>query len=182
MGWQWHQLNHMQAICTSLQKITTPAPHHSDFMDQMPFLTPSQQCQSYEGTFQLLLISENTTVRKLQFLCIFVQAWSIVFHSWLSFVLLISACLMWMVPKKRQLCLRCSPIVVFYAICLLTLQYVYGFNLNDDELPTTAHDYNLSEIGLVKYRYPVGPLAAQVCLFVPRRRSDIVTDFSVAAF
>ena len=23
MGWQWHQLNHMQAICTSLQKITT---------------------------------------------------------------------------------------------------------------------------------------------------------------
>jgi len=31
MGWQWHQLNHMQAICTSLQKITTPAPHQSDF-------------------------------------------------------------------------------------------------------------------------------------------------------
>ena len=27
MAWQWHQLNHMQAICTSLQKITTPAPH-----------------------------------------------------------------------------------------------------------------------------------------------------------
>ena len=25
MGWQWHQLNHMQAICTLLQKITTPA-------------------------------------------------------------------------------------------------------------------------------------------------------------
>ena len=31
MGWQWHQLNHMQAICTSLQKMTTPAPHQSDF-------------------------------------------------------------------------------------------------------------------------------------------------------
>jgi len=31
MGWQWHQLNHVQAICTSLQKITTPAPHQSDF-------------------------------------------------------------------------------------------------------------------------------------------------------
>ena len=28
---QWHQLNHIQAICTSLQKITTPAPHQSDF-------------------------------------------------------------------------------------------------------------------------------------------------------
>ena len=31
MGWQWHQLNHMQAICTLLQKITTPAAHESDF-------------------------------------------------------------------------------------------------------------------------------------------------------
>ena len=30
MGWQWHQLNHMQAICTSLQQKTTPAPHQSD--------------------------------------------------------------------------------------------------------------------------------------------------------
>jgi len=31
MRWQWHQLNHMQAICTSLQKITPPAPHQWDF-------------------------------------------------------------------------------------------------------------------------------------------------------
>jgi len=75
---------------------------------------------------------------------------------------------MWMVPKKRQLCLRCSPIVVVYAICLVTLQYVYGFNLNDDELPTTVDGYSLSEIGLVKCKYPVGRLATQVCLFLPR--------------
>ena len=45
MGWQWHQLNDMQAIFTSLQKITTPAPHQSDFYGQMPFLTPNQQRQ-----------------------------------------------------------------------------------------------------------------------------------------
>ena len=31
MGWLWHQLNHMQAICTSFQHISTPAPHQSDF-------------------------------------------------------------------------------------------------------------------------------------------------------
>lgn len=92
------------------------------------------------------------------------QAWSIVFHSWLSFLLLISACLIWMVPQKRQLCLRCSPVVVVYAICLVTLQYVYGFRLNDNELPTTVDSYRLEEIGLRKYTYPVVPLAAQVCL------------------
>jgi len=29
MGWQWHQLDHMQIICC--RQITTPAPHHSIF-------------------------------------------------------------------------------------------------------------------------------------------------------
>ena len=43
MGWQWHQLNHMQAICTSLQKITMPAPHQSDFcgLDALPDTQPT---------------------------------------------------------------------------------------------------------------------------------------------
>ena len=42
MGWQWHQMNHMQAICTSLQKITTPAPHQSDFYGPDARPTPNQ--------------------------------------------------------------------------------------------------------------------------------------------
>jgi len=29
--WQWHQLGCMQ-VCTSLRQITTPAPHHSVFL------------------------------------------------------------------------------------------------------------------------------------------------------
>jgi len=40
--WQWHQLGHMQ-VCTSLQKITMPAPHHSDFYrpDALPATQPT---------------------------------------------------------------------------------------------------------------------------------------------
>jgi len=45
---EWHQLKHVQAICTSLQKITMPAPHQI-FMGWMPFLTPNQQRQSTES-------------------------------------------------------------------------------------------------------------------------------------
>lgn len=53
--------------------------------------------------------------------------------------------------------------IVFYAECLVTLTYVYGFDLSRSELPSQVADgYNLNDIGLVKYRYPVGPLAAQV--------------------
>jgi len=52
MAWQWHQLNHIQIICTSLQ-----ADNHvsaSFFTGWMLFLTLNQQCQSTEGDFKLL--------------------------------------------------------------------------------------------------------------------------------
>jgi len=42
MGWQWHQLDHMQIICTSLQTgnqdSTSPL---SFFTDRMPLLPPN---------------------------------------------------------------------------------------------------------------------------------------------
>jgi len=43
MGWQWHQLNYMQGICTSLQEITMPAPHQWDFYgpDGLPDTQPT---------------------------------------------------------------------------------------------------------------------------------------------
>ena len=47
---KWHQLDHMQTICTCCRQITTPTPHHSIFTGRMLFLTPNQQCRSTEGT------------------------------------------------------------------------------------------------------------------------------------
>jgi len=47
MGRQWHQLDHMQITCTSLQ--TMPVTNHSVSTGQMLFLKPNQQCQTTEG-------------------------------------------------------------------------------------------------------------------------------------
>jgi len=53
IGWQWHQLDHMQIICTSFQ-----TDNHAStlllnfFTDWMLFLTPNQQRQSTRGNSQ----------------------------------------------------------------------------------------------------------------------------------
>jgi len=66
MGWQWHQMNHMHAICTSLQKKTMPAPHQLDFTGRMPFLTPSQQHQNTEGQVTSLWnLVPNSELKKI---------------------------------------------------------------------------------------------------------------------
>jgi len=36
MGWQWHQLDHMQSICTCFRQITMPVPHHSILRPDAP--------------------------------------------------------------------------------------------------------------------------------------------------
>ena len=51
--WQWHQLDHMQIICTSLQTdnhSSTSSPQRSVFTGQMRMLPPNQQRQSTERT------------------------------------------------------------------------------------------------------------------------------------
>ena len=45
---QWHQLDHMQTICTWLQRDDPTNTHNTQLV--MLFLPPSQQCQSSEGT------------------------------------------------------------------------------------------------------------------------------------
>jgi len=49
MGWQWHQLDHMQIICTSLQIDNHASTLPLTFTGRMPFLPPKQQHQSTEG-------------------------------------------------------------------------------------------------------------------------------------
>jgi len=46
MGWQWHQLDHMQMICSSLQTDNHASASSLNFTGRMLLLPPSQQCRS----------------------------------------------------------------------------------------------------------------------------------------
>ncbi|XP_014483161.1 PREDICTED: piezo-type mechanosensitive ion channel component isoform X3 [Dinoponera quadriceps] len=81
---------------------------------------------------------------------IIMMTWSIMYHSWTTFVLLLWALILWMVPNKRASMMKCSPFIVFYATLLLLGQYVYSMDLNDQELPQEVNGVNISEIGFIK--------------------------------
>ena len=78
------------------------------------------------------------------------QTWSIMYHSWTTFVLLLWALILWMVPNKRASMMKCSPFIVFYATLLLLGQYVYSMDLTDEELPRVVSGVKISEIGFSK--------------------------------
>lgn len=93
------------------------------------------------------------------------MAWSITYLSWITFVLLLWANILWLVPNQRKSMLWSSPIIVFYAAFLLLSSYIYSMNLTDAELPSKIEGWNLTEIGFVKMEVlPCNPLLVK-CLF-----------------
>ncbi|KAK2094681.1 Piezo-type mechanosensitive ion channel component 2 [Saguinus oedipus] len=71
------------------------------------------------GAFQT-----NLCTAQLQF-----PAWSITYHSWLTFVLLIWSCTLWMIRNRRKYAMISSPFMVVYGNLLLILQYIWSFEL-----------------------------------------------------
>lgn len=107
------------------------------------------------------LISRSLLDFLIFFMSFLSKVWSIVYHSWLTFVFLIVANLLWIIPNQRRNMHRISPFVVFYAEFLLIAQYLYCMNLNEDELPSyvDTKGINLSQIGFNRYRsHPCWPL------------------------
>ncbi|XP_044750779.1 piezo-type mechanosensitive ion channel component isoform X3 [Coccinella septempunctata] len=96
---------------------------------------------------------------------IIMMTWSITYLSWLTFVLLLWANLLWLVPNQRKAMLRSSPFLVLYAWFLLISAYIFCMNLTNSELPSEVQGVNLKQIGFEKIRVlPFDSLAVK-CLF-----------------
>ncbi|XP_075386107.1 piezo-type mechanosensitive ion channel component 2 [Tenrec ecaudatus] len=72
-------------------------------------------------------------IMKQSYICalIAMMAWSITYHSWLTFVLLIWSCTLWMIRNRRKYAMISSPFMVIYANLLLVLQYIWSFELSE---------------------------------------------------
>uniref|UniRef100_A0A8D3EDY2 Piezo type mechanosensitive ion channel component 1 (Er blood group) n=1 Tax=Scophthalmus maximus TaxID=52904 RepID=A0A8D3EDY2_SCOMX len=90
-----------------------------------------------------------------------VQVWSITYHSWLTFVLLLWACLIWILRARRHAATLCSPFILLYGLALCCLQYVWAMELQP-ELPTTVGTMSLRQLGLDRAQYPCLRLGAMV--------------------
>uniref|UniRef100_A0A670YYB1 Piezo type mechanosensitive ion channel component 1 (Er blood group) n=1 Tax=Pseudonaja textilis TaxID=8673 RepID=A0A670YYB1_PSETE len=110
-----------------------------------------------------LLHSLGHVVLKQSYVCalIAMMVWSITYHSWLTFVLLLWACLIWIVRNRHHFAMLCSPFILLYGVALCSLQYVWGMDL-EPELPTKVGFMPLDQLGLVRPPYPCLDLGAKL--------------------
>ncbi|XP_060823619.1 piezo-type mechanosensitive ion channel component isoform X9 [Bombus pascuorum] len=124
---------------------------HQDDNIQMQSLSEDEQSGIIEhiimavySIFQLIINSSYLATN------IIMMTWSIMYHSWTTFALLLWALILWMVPNKRASMMKCSPFIVIYATLLLLVQYIYSMDLTEEELPTKINGISVSEIGFSK--------------------------------
>ncbi|XP_034113348.1 piezo-type mechanosensitive ion channel component [Drosophila albomicans] len=149
----------MCAYFLVILKILQHRQYHTVFSQlKMKITHPSESTQNSENgrnepsTLEqfFYMISDGTSfIYKNSYILlnVIMMIWSIIYHSWLTFVLLIWANVLWMIPNQRRSMMRSSFFVVLYADFLIIAQYIYGLNLNDSELPTKISGINLQQIG-----------------------------------
>uniref|UniRef100_A0A3B4UVB4 Piezo type mechanosensitive ion channel component 1 (Er blood group) n=1 Tax=Seriola dumerili TaxID=41447 RepID=A0A3B4UVB4_SERDU len=117
------------------------------------------QGQKTESPFFLL----GKVVMQQSYVCalIAMMVWSITYHSWLTFVLLLWACLIWILRARRHAATLCSPFILLYGLALCCLQYVWAMELQP-ELPTTVGTMSLRQLGLDRAQYPCLRLGAML--------------------
>uniref|UniRef100_A0A673CA90 Piezo-type mechanosensitive ion channel component 1 n=1 Tax=Sphaeramia orbicularis TaxID=375764 RepID=A0A673CA90_9TELE len=108
------------------------------------------------------------------------MVWSITYHSWLTFVLLLWACLIWILRARRHAATLCSPFILLYGLALCCLQYVWAMELQP-ELPTTVGSMSLRQLGLDRAQYPclrLGALLLFTLTFWLLLRQSVKENFS----
>uniref|UniRef100_A0A671QYV4 Piezo-type mechanosensitive ion channel component 1-like n=1 Tax=Sinocyclocheilus anshuiensis TaxID=1608454 RepID=A0A671QYV4_9TELE len=87
------------------------------------------------------------------------MVWSITYHSWLTFVLLLWSCVIWMLRARQHFATLCSPFILLYGLALCCLQYVWALDL-ETELPQHIGTMSLHQLGLDRAQYPCLRLGA----------------------
>ncbi|NXS92187.1 PIEZ1 protein, partial [Jacana jacana] len=112
---------------------------------------------------RLPLHALGKVIMKQSYVCalIAMMVWSITYQSWLTFVLLLWSCLIWIVRSRHHFAMLCSPFLLLYGIALCSLQYVWGMDLAP-ELPTHVGFMSLKQLGLEHPTYPCLDLGAKL--------------------
>ncbi|CAN9500176.1 unnamed protein product [Ophioblennius macclurei] len=131
-----------------------------------------------ESPFYLL----GKVVMQQSYVCalIAMMVWSITYHSWLTFVLLLWACLIWILRSRRHAATLCSPFILLYGLVLCCLQYVWAMELQT-ELPIMVGTMSLKQLGLDRARYPclrLGALFLFTLTFWLLLRQSVKENFS----
>ncbi|XP_053571976.1 piezo-type mechanosensitive ion channel component 2-like [Bombina bombina] len=93
---------------------------------------------------------------------IVMMVWSITHNSWLTFVLLIWSCVIWMMRDRRRYAMLSAPFLAAYANILVVQNFFVGLNISQEELFPGVPTAVLIDFDLKPYSVPCVHLGAKI--------------------
>ncbi|XP_042616897.1 piezo-type mechanosensitive ion channel component 1-like isoform X3 [Cyprinus carpio] len=163
----WESRRHSNEDDTKQTLLTTgESPLSESQISKEPVTNGSSQHDigpSGEATADNPLRLVGRMILQQSYICalIAMMVWSITYHSWLTFVLLLWSCVIWMLRARQRFATLCSPFILLYGLALCCLQYVWAMDL-ETELPQHIGTMSLHQLGLDRTQYPCLRLGAML--------------------
>ncbi|XP_075034415.1 piezo-type mechanosensitive ion channel component 2-like, partial [Mixophyes fleayi] len=93
---------------------------------------------------------------------IVMMVWSITHNSWLTFVLLIWSCVIWMIRDRRRYAMLSAPFLACYANILVIQNFFVGLNISQEELFPGVPTNVLIDFDLKPYTMPCVHLGLKI--------------------
>nr|XP_014342463.1 PREDICTED: piezo-type mechanosensitive ion channel component 2-like [Latimeria chalumnae] len=93
---------------------------------------------------------------------IIMMVWSITYNSWLTFVLLIWSCVIWLLRDRRRYAMLSSPFLAVYGTLLVILNFFLGLQVTQKELFPGVPTAVLIDFDLKPYSLPFVHLGAKI--------------------
>ncbi|XP_052003940.1 piezo-type mechanosensitive ion channel component 2 [Xyrauchen texanus] len=94
---------------------------------------------------------------------IIMMVWSISYNSWLTLVLLMWSCVIWMFKDRRRFAMLSAPFLAVYGTLLLVTAFISELHLNYSDIFPTLPKVVLIDLDIYGYPVPCVHLAAKVC-------------------
>ncbi|XP_065421309.1 piezo-type mechanosensitive ion channel component 2-like [Chrysemys picta bellii] len=115
-----------------------------------------------DGTSSMAVLGQFIMNQSYVSALIAMMVWSITHNSWLTFVLLIWSCIIWMVRDRRRYAMRSSPFLAIYGNILVVLNFFVGFNISQEELFPEIPTSVLTDFDLKPYSLPCVHLGVKI--------------------
>ncbi|XP_026520873.1 piezo-type mechanosensitive ion channel component 2-like [Notechis scutatus] len=122
----------------------------------------NEKCNMEKKSGAFLALAQFIANQSYVIALITMMVWSITYNSWLTFVLLIWSCIIWMVHDRHLYALRSLPFLVIYGNVLVILNFIVGLNLSQEELFPGVATSLLIDLDLKPYSLPCVHLGAKI--------------------
>ncbi|XP_039538846.1 LOW QUALITY PROTEIN: piezo-type mechanosensitive ion channel component 2 [Pimephales promelas] len=149
------------AYCT-LKKYTVETEScdgHNEVLDDVdPLPSPGRPGPSASAQLGQVIMKQSYIIA-----LIITMVWSICYNSWLTLMLLVWSCVIWMLKDRRRFAMLSAPFLAVYGTSLLVVTFISQLHLKHVDIFPALPKVVLMDFDVYGYPVPCVHLAAKVC-------------------